>query len=121
MNCLTTLPHLLSIIPVKDTSYRSIIVLSTTLSVLYHYDESNIIINYIDHIIAFIWFLYDVYWAYKYTYKIIIVNVLSFVLYMSLDHNIWHLINASKCYYVSKQLHSIQMHQANSFRRCVDL
>ncbi len=118
---ISTLPHFFSILPIikyynKYTyGYINIIILSTTLSILYHtYEESNRIINFLDYSFAGIWFLYDIYMGYKYTnkivlYKIMLSNSISFLLntqishntYYQFNHSIWHLINAYKCFYVS--------------------
>jgi hypothetical protein len=133
---ISTIPHFFSILPLikyynKYTfGYINIIILSTTLSILYHtYDESNKIINFFDYCCAGVWFLYDLHMGYKYTnglcenqkmlshnntnkkilYKIILSNSISFFLnnqithntYYQLNHSLWHLINAYKCFYVS--------------------
>ena len=61
---ISTLPHFLSIIPPTTNEYKYVIILSTTLSILYHYyEESNRIINILDHFMAFIWFLCDIYYT----------------------------------------------------------
>ena len=118
---ISTIPHLFSILPLikyytKYTKhYINIILLSTTFSILYHaFDESNIIINFFDYFFACIWFLYDLYMGYTYTNKktllqILIANILVFLINImipynlsyQLNHSLWHLINASKCFYVS--------------------
>ena len=107
---ISTLPHFLCIIPIQEKRYKRykyVIILSTILSILYHTDESFMII---DHFVAFIWFLYDVYLTYKFTYKPIYVNVLSFIICIIANekyHSLWHIINSCKCYYVSSILRSI--------------
>lgn len=114
---ISTLPHLFSIIPLikyytKYTfGYVNIIVLSTSLSILYHiYEESNIFITSLDYLFACIWFLYDIYMAdTKILYTIITGNTIIFFLniyipynvYYTLNHSLWHLICAYKSYYVS--------------------
>ena len=113
-NILTTLPHFLSIIPILHlhmTEYISVIVLSTILSILYHMDESNHIIMLYDYGMASVWVLYDIYMGYNtpYLYTIVFINGLSFIInqytsHISLYHSIWHIINASKCFYVSSLL-----------------
>ena len=62
MLVLSTLPHFLCILPVLHLhGYVGVILLSTTLSILYHLnEESNAWINRLDHIMALVWFLYDV-------------------------------------------------------------
>jgi len=118
---LSTIPHFCSILPLvtyyKYTSgYIATILLSTICSIFYHlYEESNILINVMDHGFAGVWFLYDIYMGYRYTKslgKIVLANVLSFVINRqipshsySLYHSLWHLINAYKSYYVSNLIH----------------
>lgn len=107
---ISTLPHFLSVIPRNTYKYKYVIILSTTLSILYHYnEESNTIINILDYCMAFIWFLCDIYLGHN-RYKIILVNFISFIINVNITtnytlyHSIWHIINASKCYYVAMLL-----------------
>jgi hypothetical protein len=108
MEILSTLPHLLCILPllqterVKFTQYINVVLLSTFMSVLYHaYNESHPVINAADYTMAFIWFLYDAsYWD----ARILAANLWSFFTHSMAGasyHSLWHLLNASKCYYVS--------------------
>jgi len=112
MLIISTLPHFLSVLPVLPYynictfGYCNIILLSSSLSVLYHLYESNRIIYVLDYTMACIWFLYDIYMGYHYApYQIIVVNLASGILHYYLrsrvQHSIWHLINATKCIYVS--------------------
>ena len=117
---LSTIPHLYCILPLlpnyeKFTGYIHLVILSTTLSVMYHTDESNVWIAGLDHVIALIWFIYDIQmgWTRRYSlYKIIHANIISFIIYYGilykdqyiLYHSLWHLFNASKCYYVATLL-----------------
>ena len=102
---ISTLPHFLSIIPPTTNEYKYVIILSTTLSILYHYyEESNRIINILDHFMAFIWFLCDIYYGYNNIYKIIFVNFISFIIHSNYNHSMWHIVNACKCYYVAMLL-----------------
>jgi hypothetical protein len=132
---ISTIPHFFSILPLikyynKYTyGYINIIILSTTLSILYHtYDESNKIINFFDYCCAGVWFLYDLHMGYKYTnkkilYKIILSNSISFFLnnqitndtYYQLNHSLWHLINAYKCFYVSNLINKYFIYSDDSF------
>jgi len=118
---LSTIPHFFSIFPIIKYyntfifGYINVIFLSTTFSILYHlFNESNFIINTIDYLFALIWFSYDIYLGYIYTniyilFKIIFVNCLSFIIniiipynnYYILNHSIWHIMNAYKCFYIS--------------------
>ena len=111
---LSTLPHYLSIYPLKYNIYTfgyiNIILLSTTASVLFHtYD--NIYITYIDYFMAFMWFLYDlkIGWIYKnILFKILYMNGIIFLMNINISnnnykiiHSLWHLLSAYKCFYIS--------------------
>ena len=110
---ISTLPHLLSIIPIIKfyDNYIYIIILSTLFSILYHINEHNNIIAFIDYTLALVWFLYDVQYGLLYNIldKILIVNTVSFIINYNIkhdnnyvvNHSIWHIINATKCLYVS--------------------
>lgn len=112
---LTTLPHFLSIIPIRNNRYYSLtIFLSTSCSILFHVvEESNSIITCIDYSLALLWFLYDLYFGFMYRRilsSILLLNISSFLLHYQIQnsseytlyHGIWHLINASKCFYISR-------------------
>jgi hypothetical protein len=104
---LSTLPHFLSILPILyNVEYICIILLSTLLSIIYHIDETDHVIMVYDYGIAFVWFLYDIYMGYHtpYLYTIITLNGISFIMNKCIYHSAWHIINASKCYYVSSLL-----------------
>lgn len=117
---ISTLPHFLSILPLikyyKYTyDYINIILLSTIFSILYHgCKESNSVINFIDYLFAGIWLIFDIYMGYAYTNKKILIKIIlgnsvvfilniqiSYNVYYELNHSIWHIINAYKCFYVS--------------------
>ena len=116
MLILSTLPHLLCILPLfygnhaPHIPYISIILLSTTFSTMYHaYNESHPVINALDYTMAFIWFLYDAsYWD----AWILAANAGSFLAHSMVPlgasypyyHSAWHLLNAWKCYYVSSRI-----------------
>ena len=115
----STLPHLLSALPVIQyyytytCVYTNIILLSSTCSVLYHfYEESNEVITVLDYGLAFLWFVCDIYMGYTYTDRCVLIlalNGMSLALNVlipydhtySVTHSLWHLVNAAKCYYVS--------------------
>jgi hypothetical protein len=123
---ISTLPHICSIFPLikyyktYTFGYINIILLSTLLSVLYHtFEESNYTLTAIDYLCAGLWVVYDIFMGYTYTnrkttQKIILVNSASFLInilipyniYYPLNHSVWHLLNASKCYYVSSHISS---------------
>lgn len=119
---ISTIPHFYSILPLikyyktYTFGYINIILISTVFSILYHtYEESNYIINIIDYFCAGLWIVYDIYMGYTYTnkkilFKIVLLNIISFIiniqishdLHYILNHSIWHFVNAYKCYYISK-------------------
>ena len=117
---ISTLPHFLSILPLRKydrytIDYINVILISTVFSMLYHlYEESNQYITILDYIFATIWFLYDCkiaiyYMPYTEGLTIISSNCLVFLIHSfipfnesyTLYHSIWHCINAYKAYYVS--------------------
>jgi hypothetical protein len=118
---LTTLPHFLSVLPLvpfylyKEIFwYVNLIIISTILSIIYHipYPKNNKFITFIDHFFALLWFLFDLYIGYSISktafIKILMSNTASFFIHQKIDvenyyflHSIWHLINATKCCYVS--------------------
>jgi len=123
---ISTIPHFLSVKPLIKArlfGYASIIVTSSTLSVLYHlYEESNDIITVADYLFATIWFLFDMYYTYNTgaLYKVILGNSVVAILNMQipydrfyvLNHSIWYLMNACKCYYVSTLISKLRPYRA---------
>ena len=123
---ITTIPHIVSIYPLVNKinkpyiyEYINIIILSAIYSILFHiYEEKNIIINDIDYFLAGMWFFYDCILSFIYTdnniqLKIILTNSISFLINTQIDnnnyiieHSLWHIINFTKCYYVSQKLSS---------------
>ena len=125
---LSTLPHIFSILPLlknrqeKSTlGYIYIISLSTLCSILYHIlNETNQIATIADYSFAFLWFLYDIYMGYIYKgpakyvlTKILAGNATVFLIYLAIPynksykifHSLWHIINASKSFYISNLIH----------------
>jgi hypothetical protein len=121
---ISTLPHFCSILPLvkyyksHTFEYINIIFLSTLSSIVYHtYEESNATITNIDYLCAGLWLICDIYMGYIYTntkilYNIVLLNTISFIiniqipynLYYTLNHSLWHLINAYKSYHVSNYI-----------------
>jgi len=128
---ISTIPHFLSILPLikyyktYTFGYINIMLLSTVFSILYHtYKESNYTINNIDFFCAGVWAVYDIYMGYTYTSKKTLFNILllnsatffiniqiPYNVHYQLNHSLWHVINAYKCYcvsnYISVQLQSV--------------
>jgi hypothetical protein len=102
MLVVSTLPHYLSVVPVlEDKVYVFIILTSSSFSVLWHtYNEPINWIFYLDYLFAGLWAAYDVYKA-KQIKKVLLLNLIIFILNFKLDHSLWHIVSATKCFYVS--------------------
>lgn len=114
----STLPHLWSIVPLlphyatHTAGYIHVIGVSTVLSILYHAtEESNLLLTILDYACAGVWGLYDLYLGYTYTspetlLTIVGLNAASFLFNQLLPemHSLWHLLNASKSYWVSSAI-----------------
>ena len=115
---LTTLPHYMAILPVWNDPllkwYCYTIFTSTTLSILYHaYHESNMIIMWLDYVMALVWFVYDLSWCLimtPYSFSLLLaLNGLVFLANQSISyddryparHSFWHLFSACKCICIS--------------------
>lgn len=126
---LSTIPHYFSVLPFVQIGtcdtykwYITTLLASSTLSVLYHAtNEANKIIAFLDYLAAFVWFSSDLYYSITLLelyslLRIIFINCASFMINVKIPrdekyilyHSIWHIINASKCYYVSIVISSIQ-------------
>lgn len=117
---LSTIPHVGSILPLLPYyqtytyGYVHTVLLSTMMSVLYHfYEESTPWVTRLDYFFAGIWFLYDLHLCRPADLsKILAVNCISAFLNIqipyddsyTLYHSLWHLLNAAKAYYVSTLL-----------------
>ena len=118
MLVLTTLPHYFALRPwirVPHTTYPHIIVVSSTLSVLWHvYNEPMYSpLYYADHLGAVVWFLYDFQLALKASRinieQVIILNLLILCMNLSISsngalHSVSHILSAMKCIYISEML-----------------
>jgi hypothetical protein len=115
---LSTAFHFYSILPLlkyyrtSTFHYVHVIILSTLCSILYHaHNESDSISTSMDYSMAFIWFVYDLYIGYTHRIlqQIVIGNSIIFIIniqipytsYYTLLHSLWHLLSASKCYYIA--------------------
>ena len=114
---ITSALHYLAILPfAKYNNYVLTIIISTTLSILWHLNrEPYGILLYLDYTATLIWFLYDIYLGHQtnnllvvwliilYNISIFILNIISiYYKYYIITHSIWHVLSAIKCYYVSK-------------------
>lgn len=94
-----------------NITYATIVFLSTSFSVLYHYtNEANLVIMIIDYILAGVWFITDLYYGgVTRVYTILLCNGVIFCINISitknenykLHHSLWHLLNVTKCYYIA--------------------
>lgn len=91
--------------------YNIVILLATTFSILWHLDETNKIIMYIDYLLAFIWLVLDIYIAllnYILLIQVLLLNFITFYLNILIIknetyyiyHSIWHIVSSIKCLYI---------------------
>jgi hypothetical protein len=123
MLILSTLPHYLAIYPLvfvtptckKDIyNYKSVIIISVSLSVLYHFSGESVYFAVPDYCFAFIWCFYDLLLSVQNKnkfYLILFLNLFIFYLNLSMDqlnykmdHSAWHLLSAAKCIWVSRMI-----------------
>ena len=99
---LTTLPHLAALYFPVDPPYSSIIVLSTTLSVLWHAaQEPDGFLYYADYGAAGLWFLLDLHYAIPLDCVTPVLLMNGFVACMNpgtdrVGHSLWHLLSVAK-------------------------
>ena len=113
---LTAIPHYFAIIPslkCKFIKYNLTILLSTTFSIIWHYNhEPNNIYMYIDYLFVGLWFWHDITFGFysnmNMLCQIFILNCIIFFLQFQinennyiLEHSIWHLVSSFKCIYIS--------------------
>ena len=121
---LTTSLHYLAIIPIIakygyikipnfNRIYLNIILVSTTLSIIWHRFNK---LMYPDYFFAGLWFIQDILWSLLLIQPYIIyLNIIIFGLniitnYMNnyiIYHSLWHVISALKCIYISYIIHKI--------------
>ena len=118
---LTSSLHYLSVIPILlayqnkplpffNKIYRNTILLSTTISIIWHFFNETSKLVYLDYGLAIIWFLQDILWSFLLSKPIMIyLNIIIFILHFLvrytgdyvLYHSIWHVISSIKCMYIS--------------------
>jgi len=112
---LAVLPHVIKyynkVLPHIQRVYINLIILSTTISIIWHYyNEPRNLLLYFHYYLAFLWFVGDMLWALDLNnITIVSLNIISFILNININfsnnyilyHSIWHIINACKCIYVS--------------------
>ncbi len=119
---LSTLPHYLAILPlIKNYNnykrYIQVIFFSSSMSILYHsYNGVDPMISFADYLMAFVWSMCDIYLGYRagriYLARAIYLNILILLLNLlaetannyELAHSCWHILSASKCYFISYSL-----------------
>jgi hypothetical protein len=118
---LTTCLHYLALVPLIRLNhanrvsrftriYANTILVTTFMSILMHsYPNSNLLC-FMDYLFTGLWFTLDYLWSKALNKKIIVeLNCLVFLAYTlstlvpnyGLAHSVWHIISASKCFYVS--------------------
>jgi hypothetical protein len=101
---LTTLPHLAALYFPVDPPYSSIIVLSTTLSILWHAaQEPDGFLYYADYGAAGLWFLLDLHYAIPLdcVTPVLLLNGLVAFLNLGMPHSLWHLLSVAKALLVA--------------------
>jgi len=100
-------------IPYFNWIYVNIICLSTTTSIIWHY--FNILLG-LDYLLAGIWFCLDIIWGLLLNQpQIIYLNLIIFLLNIIITsmnnyvfyHSIWHVLSAIKCIYITYILYKI--------------
>lgn len=124
---LSTLPHYLAICPLfyvtsstkKDKyNYMSLIIISASLSVLYHFSGESIYFAIPDYSFAALWCFYDLLLSFQNKnnfYLILFLNLFIFILNIrvvslnyEMDHSVWHLFSAAKCFWVSRMIATME-------------
>jgi len=104
MNVLTTLAHMAALLPVVSPDYSAVILLSTTLSVLWHgMGEPDGALFYADYGAAGLWGLVDLHYS-DYDINVLLLNLLVGILnpvFGDSYHFLWHLLSASKAVVVA--------------------
>lgn len=120
MNALSisTLPHLISIIPLikryngSTFGYINIIVASTTISFIWHQkNERWPTLTILDYAAATIWFFYEFTLA-RNRRQVLLLNAIILCINQSIAydknyatyHSIWHILSALKCAYISNMI-----------------
>ena len=91
--------------------YNILILFATLFSVLWHLDNTNKIIMYIDYSLALIWLAFDIYIAFLNFIILLQVLLLNFIIFYLnimikkdasyyIYHSIWHIISSIKCSYI---------------------
>ena len=122
LHYLAVLPHVIkyynNVLPHIHRVYINLIILSTTISIIWHYyNEPRNILLYLNSYFGFLWFAGDMLWALDLNnITIVSLNIISFILNVNINfsnnyilyHSIWHIINACKCIYVSYIINTIK-------------
>ena len=104
----TTLLHLTALSFPVSLPYSSMIVLSTTLSVLWHAaGEPDGLLLWADYGVAGLWYLLDLWYAVPLDAgaPVLLLSPLIAILNSFLDHSLWHVLSASKAVYVAYLIH----------------
>jgi hypothetical protein len=104
---LSTLAHLAALEFSPSPLYSYIIVISTTLSVVWHlYEEPQNLLCAADYFMAAVWFAYDTIMSVttSHRYKIVFLNLICMILNVMANylpnyvvaHTFWHLLSATR-------------------------
>lgn len=109
----STLPHFASILPLYPHDmydYKTAILVSSTISVVWHvYGEPLNIVAVLDYLAASQWSYFELKYGRENRQKIAALNFAMFVFNIFVlrsgsypfYHSLWHLTNSAKCFYVA--------------------
>jgi len=118
MLVISTLPHLATILYSPDLHYATIVFYSTLSSALWHMEGSDFtILAIIDYSFALAWFTLDCYYSHQSNKfrSVLLLNILVAALNPIISpynyeytHSLWHLLSATKAFYVAKELLKVE-------------
>jgi len=113
LHCVSLFPSLYYITKYSNITilYNTVISLATLFSILWHLDETNKIIMYIDYFLALVWLIFDIYISllnYILLFQVLLLNFIIFYLNTLIKknnmyyiyHSIWHIISSIKCLFI---------------------
>jgi len=111
---ISTLPHLATILYSPDLYYATIVFYSTIASVFWHLEGSDFtMLSILDYSFASAWFAVDCYYSLKVNkfHNVLQLNLLTALAnplismyHYKYTHSLWHLLSATKAFYVAKYL-----------------
>ena len=121
VTAVTTLTHLGALAVSPSWFYSAIIASNTVASFVWHLgSEKSILFGVIDHGIAIVWFLTDLWYGYSLGLLTEVIIMNSFIAFLDaltifdrksyvLWHSLWHLLSALKAYFLALLFSSSQV------------